>query len=427
MSLETLANARDRLRAFIDEVERTGELEFPYAHSSEAIKRIKSDFDEKLKYVELLLKSYDSGSAATQCALSLKKIFDCLPMLGLLRRSTNPRNPFEVFGPLLRLAGDVLEPKVPKAERKTRLILSSEWRYSPFIRHNDPILPGFVVIGLPACESANPLILPLSGHEFGHSLWNEHKLKQYFTGDLQVCIADAIKSRWDDYLKLFPAVKPLKQTDILKLKAKRTWLPAFEWSAKQAEESFCDFVGLKIFGRSYLKAFAYLLSPKLSGMGSQWYPNMAARVANLVTAAKSFGVSAPEHYQSMFEADTSPPLGPADEFRLALADDALEGLVPALINKAGDLIEDTGINLPTDQGAAAIFDRFKLGIPAVGVKCISDILNAGWRAYEDSDFWKGDLQLAEDTNRRKKNLSELILKSFEVFEIEQIIESPSNA
>ena len=34
-------------------------------------------------------------------------------------------------------------------------------------------LPGFVFIGLPAPESANPFLIPLGGHELGHSAWTQ--------------------------------------------------------------------------------------------------------------------------------------------------------------------------------------------------------------------------------------------------------------
>jgi hypothetical protein len=32
-------------------------------------------------------------------------------------------------------------------------------------------LPDLMFIGLPACEADNALIVPLTGHELGHSLW----------------------------------------------------------------------------------------------------------------------------------------------------------------------------------------------------------------------------------------------------------------
>jgi hypothetical protein len=46
-------------------------------------------------------------------------------VLGIILRSTNPRNSFEIFDPLLRIAKDLLN-------RQTMLILSSEWEFSPF-------------------------------------------------------------------------------------------------------------------------------------------------------------------------------------------------------------------------------------------------------------------------------------------------------
>lgn len=425
MSLAILVNARDRLRAFLDEIDRTKELEFPYAHSLEALEKIQKDFSEKLYYIELLFKGIDGGSIKRHGYVSLKRIYDYLPILGLLRRSTDARNPFEVFFPLLRLASEVLEPGIPREERKTRLILSSEWRYSPFIRHNDPVLTGFVIIGIPACESANPLILPVAGHELGHSLWTKKNLKHEFIVELQKQIASVITNKkWGTYLKIFPGMKGLKKSEVLKLKAKPTWLGAYDWADKQSEESFCDFIGLKLFGYSYLKSFAYLLAPKLSGMASPRYPNIAVRVQNIVTAAKQYGVAIPDDYQAMFEPDATPQLGAADQFRMEVADEALQGLVPALIEKASESIDATSAILPRKDEAERIFKRYELGIPAVDVKCVADLLNAGWYAYESPEFWKANKQLFE---KKSKNLSEIILKSFEVFEIERILESPHDA
>ena len=165
--------ARKRLRAFLEEVDNLAEDEFPYRASKDLLDELSKLFRLKLTRLESLGPKSDPDTVKHACGLALGALFDYLPLLGFVRRSTNVRNAFEVFGPLLRLARDVLEPSVPKPDRKARLVLSSEWDYSPFIYPDVPELPGFVLIGLPAPESSNPLLVPLAGHELGHSLWSK--------------------------------------------------------------------------------------------------------------------------------------------------------------------------------------------------------------------------------------------------------------
>ena len=138
-----------------------------------------------------VLQQFDDSSnpevVKQQCALGLRALFIYLPLSGFILRSTNNRNAFEVHGPLLRLAGSILEPGVIKKDFKTRLLLSSEWDYSPLLALY-PALPDFVLIGLPAPESANPLLLPLAGHELGHLVW----MKQPRLADLKQKTSQAI-------------------------------------------------------------------------------------------------------------------------------------------------------------------------------------------------------------------------------------------
>src|SRR3546814_8743121 len=65
-----------------------------------------------------------------------------------------------------------------------RLIMSSEWKFVPFTY---PMtldwLPGFALVGGPAPESDNVLIVPLAGHEIGHSAWRSKQLKDQLMAD----------------------------------------------------------------------------------------------------------------------------------------------------------------------------------------------------------------------------------------------------
>jgi len=416
-----LMNARARLCAFIGEIDRLRELEFPYAHSLQALELIKRNFDDRLKYIETLLQGdYDPTTQQTQASQTLRSMHDYLPVLGLIRRSTNVRNPFEVSGPLLRLAGDVLEPQVSQKERETKLILSSEWKYSPFIRHNDVVLKNFVVIGIPASESSNPLILSLAGHELGHSVWLKKNLKYQFSAQLQNSLADQIRTRWAEAIGFYPLLNNVRKNDILtNIEAKKAWFRAYEWANKQSEESFCDFFGINLFGESYLKAFSYLLAPRIAGPGSQFYPDMPVRVANQLEAAKRFTVIAPVDYLDMFESVPLPPMGVSDKFQLELAEEATKQLVPSLISKVDELVVEAQVLRPDAERANDILRRFELGVPAEKVLCIADILNAAWLAFESETIWRTDSNLFDN---KQKFISELVLKSLEIFEIERILE-----
>ncbi|MGI0025197.1 MAG: hypothetical protein ACREA4_08640, partial [Nitrososphaera sp.] len=196
--------ARSRLVAFLDEAERLTEAEFPYSYPEEALNRIRRLFERKLKLLEQLDEQSDPATVQQECALTLRDLFNYVPLVGFILRSTNVRNAFEVFGPLLRLARNVLESQVARDQRKTRLVLSSEWDYSPFIYPIIPALPGFVMIGLPAPESANPLLFPLAGHELGHSVWAKLDLSDSLKFKVTEEVISVIKQRWTDYQEVFP-------------------------------------------------------------------------------------------------------------------------------------------------------------------------------------------------------------------------------
>ena len=65
-------------------------------------------------------------SVLSPCIVSLEVLFTYVPLLGLILRSTNTRNAFEAYAPLLRLARKILG-------KDTKLIISSEWDYSPYV------------------------------------------------------------------------------------------------------------------------------------------------------------------------------------------------------------------------------------------------------------------------------------------------------
>jgi len=273
----SLEFSKARVNAFLDEITKLKASDFPYPHSQQALILIEEVFRAFLDHVEKLDEASDPQTIRAACIAEVSGLFDYLPILGFILRSTNIRNAFETYGPVLRLCQKILGPN-------TKLLISSEWEYSPFTYARVTHLPNFVLIGLPAHESSNPLLLPLAGHELGHTIWADRNILSKFAQSIEKSIVDEITGgRWNDFQQLHPDTteKSSVTDDFI---VRQTWLPAADWAARQAEETFCDLIGLRIFGESYLQAFAYLLSPRLAGLRSVIYPNFRRRVSDLVNA-----------------------------------------------------------------------------------------------------------------------------------------------
>jgi hypothetical protein len=414
----TLDYACARLRSFLEEIGRLEELEFPYSHSEEALKQLQVLFQRKLARLETFDERSDPGIVKQECALALSSLFLYLPLAGFILRSTNVRNAFEVTRPLLRLAQDVLEPGISQADRKTKLLLSSEWDYSPFVYKDIPDLPNFVLIGLPAPESANPLLVPLAGHELGHSLYAKNKLTDRWMPEVKTYIVEIIKQRWTDYKAAFPYPNISADEIETNLFAVQNWRHAVSWCLRQCEETFCDCIGLRLFGTAYLHAFSYLLSPN-SGMRTAEYPNMAKRIGNLEKAAAHYKVSIPEKYAAMFEDNNFVGLAATDAFRVSLADQALDKMVKEIIDTADSSVKTAGVPSASSEEVDRIYKSFLRVVPAQESRTLADILNAGWQAFHDRDLWSSFPQIA---NRKNGVLKELVLKTIEVFEIEHLTE-----
>jgi hypothetical protein len=414
-----LEYTKERVRAFLGETDRLAEAEFPYWHSRAVIDQLHVLFQTKLTRLNAFAATSHPSVVAQECRITLIALYQYLPLLGFVLRSTNIRNAFEVFGPFLRMAGDILEPGVDRANRKTKLLLSSEWWYSPLTYRPISDLPNFIFIGLPAPESSNPLLLPLAGHELGHSVWAHYKLAQSFIAKVEDQVVKAIQARFADYQKLFgTGIKPGDLTT--NLFARETWRLAAEWCLSQAEESFCDFIGVRIFGASYLHAFAYLLAPSF-GTRAIEYPGIETRVQNLVNAASKFGVSHSPSFPNLFDRDALPTLSDADTFRLEIADEALAQLIDELLVEADGRVTNAAIGISADAEVSNVLKRIRQVVPAEGCKTIADILNGAWLAWEDPDLWT---QFPGIADRKLSVLKELVLKNLEIFEIEQIQAQP---
>lgn len=145
---------------------------------------------------------------------------------------------------------------------------------------------------------------------------------------------------------------------------------------------------------------------------------MRQRIANLVKAAIEYKVKVRSGYEDQFDDFETPDLTSENEFRLEVADEALDKSIPVLIKQADDVIKAAGIQTSTPQEVKKILERFKLVVPAEGSQTLADILNAAWAAFLNQRFWEDISQIKV---KREKVLKELVLKNIEIFEIEQIL------
>jgi hypothetical protein len=191
---------------------------------------------------------------------------------------------------------------------------------------------------------------------------------------------------------------------------------------RQVEETFCDVLGVRTFSESYLHAFAYLLAPGRFGVRSRQYPSFTRRAKNLSRAAAEFVVPIPTDFDTWFD-DAPDPIPKSSEYALLLrvADAAAEAILPDVIATAANLALKAGVPDRSEGRLERVIDGFKLLVPAWGVQHIADILNAAWKIYLDPTFWDHVPKISES---RLAVLTELTLKSFEVYEYERLVSAP---
>jgi len=419
--MNSLARVLTRLDSFIAEIEELEQSEFPYDAPRAALRWIKGWFCSLRKSSAALGISPSADEVKEFANETLVMCEKYLPILGFMLRATNVRNGFEVVGPLRRLAEQLLLPDHAAEELGIQLILSSEWEYMPMFRVAAD-LPRYVMIGLPAHESSNPLLYPLCGHELGHALWDRGGRDSIYFAKVRDGLDAVFRERRREFVKVFPHFEKCPQPpatvqgDLFAESYDDIKFQTVQWAVMQAEESFCDFVGLRLFGRAYFLAYTHLLFPGNIGPRLPGYPNTVARIQHMMTAFEAYGISKDGLSCDPF-ADRPGSKLPSDQLLMSFADETVNKVV-------GDLIEDV------DQAAkhakippvdVAQVERIKAAfhyvVPSGSQARLADILNAGWKVFEDDTFWVEYEHIHKD---KVRILRDLLLKSIELIEVEEI-------
>ncbi|MBF0324747.1 MAG: hypothetical protein HQL42_06700 [Alphaproteobacteria bacterium] len=366
------------------------------------------------------------------------KLAAFIPQLGFLRRSAHERNAYEFYDPLRRIARKLFDDRVD-------VVLSSEWEASPLARHTGIEIgeTKFVFIGLPVTEASNPLIIPLAGHELGHSLWShirwlEEELQSHkkelhsLTGEKRAQVEQHIEQAEAPGMRLYhriiEAVEPHLNGDRFCPHTTEKKICAdipvkndfYDQIINQVEEVFCDIVGIRMFGASYLYAFHYLLCPGVGTKYNNNYPETGHRYDVMFKVLRKFKGALGE----------MPPDGPlwwhpvptnlhADS--LALSQTIIDSALPTLIDVVETLFSGKCIEMPRPDDVKPLKSRLALGAPidAKSGETLQRLILAGWLAHQDHKVFPNDHGL---NDRRHAVIGELILKSIELLEIHNLQE-----
>jgi hypothetical protein len=402
----------ERLNAEISRV-RTSDFHHPGA------KIILNAIERRISRVLLDLESVPPNASAdilNQHNLSTNIIIRHFhPIIGIILRSTNARNSFELYDPLLRLAQRLID-------KSAVLILSSEWDVVPFATSSAfEGAANCTIVGLPVMEAGNALITPLAGHELGHSIWRSKQFGNLLAPERENALCEQFLRDWEPFKK-YTKVRFREKTLRDRLAINNEWdqipLSVIE---RVSEEIFCDMLAVRLFGMGYLYAFEYLAAPSLGRTELREYPAFDKRARYL---SDTMNEIAPEEtewpgldgYAERFTEEPPGGLEAYDRFLLDAAHLACEGLVPRLREMAVEVCSanydhPSAVRRPTLDAARKALSKLESGLPAEAD--LADVVNAGWLGYLDPAFWT-DKPAWE--KRKFAFLNELILKSLDVTE-----------
>lgn len=390
---------------------------YPHQDSELALTALHTVFNAQRAELLAIDPKADLDTALEFCRRANVLITRLKPVIGLLLRSSNLRNAFEIYFPVKILATQLLGPK-------TYVVLSSEWSFSPYtFPAAFPELPDFVFIGIPASECQNPLIIPLAAHELGHVVWRRKGAKQGFDLAVQKTVLDLYAANWSEFKTIFKTTSPPTslQSDLFLL---RIWGESYKLAARQLEELFCDFVGIHVFGPSFLQSFQYLLAPSLGQTRALEYPSIGRRAEYMVDAIKHYGMTEFKDFAKSFS-EQDVRLTREVAFILKMADATTnklqKDLLPLVARYSGSAQCFTDGQVFEDTYKECFISL----VPVAKVESVAAVINAAWKVRNDFRSWPvlRNVQPPDKQAREKfRVLTDLVLKSLEVFEFGKVME-----
>lgn len=377
------------------------DTDWPYDDARDALKTIKNTLGALIDEIDALDEDAAESLVKQYGLEALSTVSELMGFIGFIVRSSDVRNSFESYAPLNEVGAKLLG-------NDLRLILGSEWTYNPFTY---PIpaaaLSEFVLVGLPASEAQNALLLPVAGHELGHALWLKTKTNNLLGPKVFQLTIKKFQENWNTVKNEFPqgVTKDEIEGD---LQAREVWSKTNSYALRQCEEVFCDLVGFWIYGEAYIHAFSYILSPDSGTRHSSYYPANRHRAQYLAKVAISWGGEAASKLPEQF----AQPDEPKDIFTALAVEITTE-----LINEISDLVEELcqkrDVTRPTKSGMDMAWNSLSKVYPADHRSTAAEVLCAAWKIRRDFKNW----HVSGTEDIRKVNiLNDLVLKSFEVSE-----------
>jgi len=405
---------RHKISAAIETIDAVIAKSHPFRESQDALRAVRRHVDSL--YSRVNNSNYTTEVAKTSCRAVLEQLSEALPLVGFLERATEVTGPVEFHGPFSRMVKQLLGDGA-------KLILSSTWVFAPYTRTYPADVPkgleNFVYVSFCMSESDNAFLTPLAAHEVGHNIWNILNLNAEYSPIVGQQIVETIRHKYaNDWVRIGNG--PVAQVD--DLVGQVAWGQAAYWVKKQIEETFCDFIGLYLFGVSYIYSFAHFVAPGTAA-GEPSYPQAHERFSQLIDAAQEEGWAIdPAFSKALFEVAVRPKTPdaiPNRELLLKIADDARLALVSNVKAKAKKIVADEALlyGHPDISSQLSAFDE---GVPCVGADALPDILRAGWEVFIKRFFHckESERNWGFPISETPKVINELLLKSFEIYEIE---------
>jgi hypothetical protein len=202
------------------------------------------------------------------------------------------------------------------------------------------------------------------------------------------------------------------------------WGQSYKLAQRQLEEVFCDYLGVYVFGQSFLHSFRYLVAPSLGYRRNLNYPKLHDRAKYMAEYGNKLGLPEITAYADAFsEQDHS--LAPNEAFILEVTDEATKNLhdqLPAIVEQYRGKAESFKVGIGDVPAAKQSLLNL---VPVVSTKFMTAVVNAAWEIRLDLDEWR-ILTDVEDVARRRNEklriLRDLVLKSFEVYEFRERIQ-----
>jgi hypothetical protein len=156
---------------------------------------------------------------------------------------------------------------------------------------------------------------------------------------------------------------------------------------RQVEELFCDFVGLCLFGKSYLFAFDYVISPTICGSRIGDYPNTkTTRAILLVKYGEQLGFKM-DGYENRFIDEKMPGVNEQD-FLVKMADIAVSTWTDRIFEIARNHVFSSVGTCLVEEHELYARKCFAACVPTPKSISLGDLINAAWAVHNDMSLSK---------------------------------------